>query len=132
MKLAFFLLIALAAPASAADFSAKILDISGQPFVDDIKCPADSAGKRNCGDEATLGMVATRALLASLPDEQSLSGEDKFKRFTLAMRIKDGGEVPISAEDIALLKKLIGKVYSPLVVGRAFPLLDPGERAAAK
>jgi hypothetical protein len=125
-------LLMLASSASAADFSANILDLNGQPFADDFKCPADATGKRPCQDYATLGVIATRALLATLPDEQNLSGEEKFKRFALAMKIKDGGNVALNAEDIALLKKLVGKVYSPLIVGRAFPLLDPAEKAAAK
>jgi hypothetical protein len=116
------------AHARAADFSAKILDLYGQPMVDDAKCPLDQAGNRKCDDPATLGIVAMRALLAPYQGEENLSGEDKFKRFALAMKIKGGGEVPLSAEDTALLKKLIGKLYTPLVVGRAFPLLDPAEK----
>jgi hypothetical protein len=111
----------------AADFSAKILDMDGRPFVDDVRCPADTAGKRKCEDEVTLASIAVRALMANFPDEQNLPGEDKFKRFALAMKIKDGGEVAVSAEDVSLLKRLIGKLYTPLVVGRAFPLLDPAE-----
>jgi hypothetical protein len=125
-------LLMLASSASAADFSANILDLNGQPFADDFKCPADATGKRPCQDYATLGVIATRALLATLPDEQNLSGEEKFKRFALAMKIKDGGNVALNAEDIALLKKLVGKVYSPLIVGRAFPLLDPAEKVTVK
>jgi hypothetical protein len=126
------LLAAFGATGHAADFSAKILDMDGRPFIDDIKCPADQAGKRKCEDDVVLASIAVRALMAPFQDEQNLSGEDKFKRFALAMKVKDGGEVPVSAEDIALLKKLIGKLYTPLVVGRAFPLLDPAEKAAAK
>ena len=113
------MLLMLTLPASAANFSAKILDLNGKPVVDD-------------GKEVTLGDVAVRALMSLAQDEQSLAGEEKFKRFALAMRLKDGGEVAVSAEDIAMLKKLIGKLYTPLVVGRAFPLLDPSEKAAAK
>jgi hypothetical protein len=128
MKLAFVLLIALGAAAEAADFSAKILDFNNKPVIDDAVCPADTSGKRPCATEVTLGDVSVRALMAVAPDEQNLAGEEKFKRFVLAMKIKDGGEVALSAEDIALLKKLIGKIYAPLVVGRAFPLLDPGEK----
>jgi len=130
MKRLLLAFVLLAVPANAADFSAKILDLNGKSFVDDVKCPADQTGKRPCDDETTLAVIAMRALLAPYQDEQNLSGEDKFKRFALAMKIKDGGEVPVSAEDIALLKKLIGKLYTPLVVGRAFPLLDPSEKVA--
>lgn len=127
MKLAFVLLISLAVPASAADFSAKILDMNNRPVIDDAACPADAAGKRPCTTEVTLADVSVRALMAVAQDEQNLAGEEKFKRFTLALKIKDGGKIDLSAEDTAMLKKLIGKLYAPLVVGRAFPLLDPAE-----
>lgn len=118
----------LATSAQAADFSAKILDLNNKPVIDDTVCPADSSGKRPCTTEVTLGDISVRSLMAIVQDEQNLAGEEKFKRFVLAMKIKDGGEIAVSAEDVALLKKLIGKIYSPLVVGRAFPLLDPGEK----
>ena len=121
------LLLALAVPASAADFSAKILDMNNKPVIDDTACPADAAGKRPCMSEVTLADVSVRALMAVAQDEATLAGEEKFKRFSLAMRIKDGGKIDLSAEDTAMLKKLIGKLYAPLVVGRAFPLLDPAE-----
>jgi hypothetical protein len=34
------------------------------------------------------------------------------------------------AEDVTLLKKLIGKAYGPLIVFRAWPLLDAAETPA--
>jgi hypothetical protein len=131
MKMFVILLTLLVVPASAADFSAKILDMDGRPFIDDVKCPADTAGKRKCEDDVVLANIAVRALMASYQDETNLAGEEKFKRYALAMKIKDGGDVSVSAEEVSLLKRLIGKLYTPLVVGRAFPLLDPAEKAAA-
>ena len=121
------MLLMLTLPASAADFSAKILDMNGKAVIDDTACPADTTGKRPCAIEVTLADVSVRALMAVAQDEATLAGEEKFKRFSLAMRIKDGGKIDLSAEDTAMLKKLIGKLYAPLVVGRAFPLLDPAE-----
>ncbi len=73
----------------------------------------------------TLGAVATNALLMPYEDERNLSGDDKVKRFKLAQRIHDAqGEVDISSEEITLLKSLIAKAYTPLVVGRAFAILE--------
>jgi hypothetical protein len=117
-----------ATPAVCADFSAKIIDIDGHPIIDDLKCPADKDGKRTCSDELTLSTVSVRALLANFPDEQNLAGDEKLKRFVLASKIRDGGEVKLTAEEISLIKRLIGKAYVPTVVGRSYPLLDSGEK----
>lgn len=75
--------------------------------------------------DLTLGAVATNALLMPYEDERNLSGDEKVKRFKLAQRIHDAaGEVDISAEEITLLKSLIAKAYTALVVGQAYAILE--------
>ena len=113
--------VALATSAFAAevDFSAVITDADNAPVID---CAgSDCAGK----PPLTIGKLAMRALTASFEDERNLSGEEKFKRGQLAMRVYDGGKVALSAEDTALIKRLVAKGYGPMVVLRAWPLLDP-------
>jgi hypothetical protein len=57
-----------------------------------------------------------------------LSEEAKFLRGALAAKIHNAtAPLALKAEDTALLKKLIGKAYSPLIVFRAWPLLDAAE-----
>lgn len=73
---------------------------------------------------ATLGGVCIGALLGVYADEQSLSGDEKFKRYKLAERISAGGEQDVSAEEVALLKKLIGKNWPPAVLGPAYEALE--------
>ena len=72
----------------------------------------------------TFKTVALNALLASFPDEQNLSGEDKFKRYQLAMKINANSEVELSVEEAALIKQLVGKGFAPLVVGRMFEMIE--------
>jgi hypothetical protein len=79
----------------------------------------------------TLGSVCVSALMGVYPDEQNLSGDDKFKRYQLAERLHAGGEQDVSAEDIALLKKLIGKNWSPAVLGPAYEALERDAPEAA-
>lgn len=100
------------------DFSKPILDLAGMPVKQTEA--ADSP-------DATLATVATGALMATFPDERELSGTDKAARFHLAMKLTNGGDVDLKVEDVALLKNLIGKAFGPLVVGRAYDLLDPKE-----
>jgi hypothetical protein len=107
------------AGAADVDFSAVLTDPDGAPIIDCVS--ADCAGK----PPLTLGRLALHVLTASFPDEQGLSGEEKFRRGLLAMRVYGGGKVVLNAEDTALIKRLIAKGYGPLVVLRAWPLLDP-------
>jgi hypothetical protein len=94
------------------DFSAVIKDLEGDAVKDGEK-------------DATLGRVACAALLASYADEQNLPAEDKVKRFHLAEVAAKGGEQEMKIDDVALIKTLIGKAFAPLVVGRAYDIIEP-------
>ena len=75
--------------------------------------------------DVLLSRLAVNALLANYNDEPALSGEDKVKRFKLAQQINDAdGDVEVTAEQVALLKSLIAKGYTPLVVGQAYEILE--------
>jgi hypothetical protein len=94
------------------DFSAVIKDLDGDPVKD--------------GDEdATLGRIACTALLATYADERELPAEQKVKRFRLAEIAAKGGEREVKVEDVALIKQLIGKAFAPLVVARAYDIIEP-------
>lgn len=65
--------------------------------------------------------LITSALLQS---EQGDEAEQKIKKWDLANKIHQGGDVDILPEDAALIKKLVGERYAPLVVGQVFPILN--------
>jgi hypothetical protein len=71
-----------------------------------------------------LQKIIVDALQANVKGEESIAGTEKVKRFQLAVKVYSGDEVELSAEDIALIKDLIGKLYGPLVVGRSYELLE--------
>lgn len=96
------------------NFSAPIRDIRGEPIIEADK-------------PVTLGSVSCQALLATYQDEKEISGKEKVERFTLAALCSNETEADVSVEDVALLKKLIGKAYGPLVVGRAYEIIEPKE-----
>lgn len=116
------LLAFLATPALAADFTAPILDFDNGPAS---ACPASEPA---CGKVLTLSDVSVASLMGVFPDERDLNGDEKVKRFALAMRVRNAKDITLTAEEISLLKRLIGKSYGPLVVGRAWPMIDPGEK----
>lgn len=78
----------------------------------------------------TLGVVSVNALMGQYQDEQHLMGDEKFRRFQLAVRITEGVQ-EVSAEEITLLKRLIGKAYTPMVVGPAYMALERDPEAAS-
>lgn len=99
------------------NFEEVLNDLDGAPIPD----PFAMQGSRV---DLTLGRACRHALCWNFQDEQNLSGEEKFRRGKLALEISEG-TATIKAEEVVLLKKCIAKLFSPLVVLRAFNLLDP-------
>jgi hypothetical protein len=93
------------------DLSAKILDLKGKPLPD-----AD--------EELTLGSVICAATINQTPDEKDMKASDKVRLFQLAERAVVGGEQDFTLEDAAFVKERIGRMFGPLVVGRAYKLLE--------
>lgn len=110
-----------ATPALAIDFAKPFTGDDGKPICGvEIKaadeCPADKI--------FTLRIATRNALYATFEDEKNISGDDKFKRAELAQGIV-GGDVKLKAEDVALIKRLLAKLYGPLIVYQAWTALDP-------
>lgn len=77
------------------------------------------------GQPARVRGVCIDALLAAFQDEPSLAGEEKLKRFQLALKVKESNSVAdLTAEEITLIKKLVGKAYAPIVVGQVWTILE--------
>jgi hypothetical protein len=87
------------------------------------------------GDSAAIGIdaslslksVSVNSLMATFEADKNLSGDEKLKRYLLAVKINAGSEVDLTAEEITLLKVLIGRSYPPLVVGQAYLYLEKDE-----
>jgi hypothetical protein len=95
------------------DFDTPILDLNDDPVMEN-------------GQEVTLEKVCITALMMQAQNENPPpSGEEKFQRYLLATKCK--GQVALKAEEIATLKRLIGVICPPLVVGRCWQLLDQAE-----
>lgn len=108
-------LIAIASQAFAADFKAPILNLDGSRISSvpgDDKSPA-----------LTLGKVCEDALIANIPGDTPNEAE-KARRFWLALKVH-AGDKELSADEVSLVKKVVGLAYGPLVVGRVIELLDP-------
>lgn len=101
------------------NFDATLKTLTGE----DMQIP----GPNGATKPASLRVMAAMALCGTYQDEQNLAGDEKFRRGMLAMKLENGGAEQLKAEEIAEIKKLIGKAYGPWEVAQAWRLLDPAE-----
>jgi len=78
--------------------------------------------------EITIKSICVNSLMVNDPKER-INGEEKLKRYDLATKIfKSEGELELSAEEVVLIKKLVGDNMSTLVVGFVFRILEGEEK----
>ena len=95
------------------DFSRILTNFDGKPILTPEK-----------GEPVDLKTASMTALLGQYQDERNLSGEEKFKRYELAKKIHQSGEIELKSEEIALIKSLVAKAYAPLAVGKLWEMLE--------
>lgn len=93
------------------DFTKQFVNLEGEPVNNEF------------GKPIMLKDVCQTALLGQYQQEQ-VDGAEKARRWLLAVNIKS--VVEVSVEEVALIKKLIGYAYGPLVVGQAYQMLESG------
>lgn len=77
-------------------------------------------------ENLNLASVSFQALNATPPDARaSLSLDEAWKRGKLAMKIMDGGEHDLSVDDLALIRRQLPLVWTPIIVAQAADMLDP-------
>jgi len=97
------------------DFNVKLMDLDGKtpmPFSKDIREPI------------SLGLVCTTALNA-MDQKNPPTPQDRYKRGKLAEKIATNDTLDLSVDELKMLKDLIGAVWGPVVVMRAWDILDP-------
>lgn len=109
------------------NFSQCLADLDGSPL--DLTSEAcQFCGRARESRPATLRGVCTDALVARYRDEEAgkpLSGEEKMKRYSLALKITAADEFDATLEELALIRKLVAKMFGPRVLGPAWTLLEP-------
>lgn len=97
------------------DVTQSILGLDGKPVSED----------------ATLRKVCTESLLGVMKGDDAMGGADKAKLFSLAMQIEQEDAPDLSIEDWGKIKDRIGRGFAPLIVGRAYELIDPPAKLKA-
>ena len=73
---------------------------------------------------AILGNIAKLVLTRMTKEDQNLSGDKKWDYEKLAARVYKGGKHEVTAEEISLLKKRIGRMYGPITLGSCYRILE--------
>lgn len=110
------------------DMSRVLIEANGTPAAVCIEYDAVDAKVCKTSEPLTLGRAISIALLASFPDDQSLTGDLKWARGELGMRIRGSNAVALDSEEISAVKKYVGKFYGPAVIAQVFPLIDPNAK----
>lgn len=94
------------------DVTIPVCDLSGAP----VKLPD--------GTLLDLRYAAVTAL-QTVMDGEKLDGIEKVRRYSLAVKIYNQAQPDLCAEDIALLKQLIDKIFpGPAVVAQCWSILE--------
>jgi len=78
--------------------------------------------KDGAGTVLTFKSISTLVLVQA-PDK---TGEEKYATFALAVKIESEGSewVELNVEEVSRLKRLVGELMPPVVVGRMFDMLE--------
>lgn len=85
-----------------------ILDLSGERMK-------EQGGK----DFMTVQSVSVFAVLSAGIDANT-DAVEKFNRYQFAQKLTNAGDVDLTIDEIAQIKKYVGQIYAPIVVGRVY------------
>ena len=107
------------------DVTRQLTNLDGTPLERPSRaCP--TCGRADESEPITLRAVATTSLLAQSRDQ--VPGDEKAKRWALAIRIEQEDAPVLDLDELALVKRLVGEIQPPLVVGQVWAWLE-GDRA---
>jgi hypothetical protein len=128
-----------ASPPPVYDLSAMVEDHDGTPVRDDFS-RGNSDGK--CGDPAQKSCLTVAGAVVNALDlctqaplcpaeKTPPSPEEKYHREDLARTVHSNpSAAPIGSEDRELIKKLVGEMYSPIVVWTAYNALSEPKKVS--
>jgi hypothetical protein len=93
------------------NWDAKITDFEGVAIKDGEK-------------DLTLKALACAVFMTALRGDENMSGDEKEKLFKIGLAATNGGVGEITTDEASSLKKRIGNAYPPLIVGRAFEIIE--------
>lgn len=111
------------------DVTQNLLGLDGEPMPIVFQvCPMCGRDLEEKGLR-TLRNACEAALSADYQSEQQrgggVTGEVKYQRYCLAVKIHNNDTPPLLAEEIVMLKHVLGLRFPPGIMGPALRLLEP-------
>jgi len=97
--------------------NAVINDYKGKP------AKIEEPGEKPTTRDFELRDVLCPALTSPIEGERP-SPKEAFARFQLAQKLWAGGEVEMTAEDVAMAQRLVSKAWSPGIAGAVYGMLE--------
>lgn len=76
-------------------------------------------------EPATYAQVIVNFLSGAYPDEQSLSGVEKYERGRIAKKLMGEGEKNYTTEECAVIKDVVGRYGIPQLIYQVYQFIDP-------
>jgi len=105
------------------DVDLVLLDLDGKPVVGKVGRACPTCGHTEEAEDLTVGSALVQALTHT--QREDTDGTEKFNRFVLAQEVRKAkGEISLSAENVVMLKGLVGRLFNVVVTGRLFTILE--------
>jgi len=106
------------------DFQTALTELNGEPMMVSERM-GDAAVKPYLLRDVAISVLVNQ-LVDQMGKPEQLSAEEKVRHAVLAQAIYQAASpIELKIEDVALLKKRIGRGAPPIVVMRAWDILDP-------
>jgi len=111
------------------NFTQNLLDVDGNPVPELFERIQEDGSTKRERRNLTLRSVAVAALNANFQDEAQQKNhvelsKIKFERGELAFKIYNNDTLDLESEQISEIKKLVGRIFSPVIVWRAYKMLE--------
>ena len=110
------------------DVTRQLTNLDGSPLVQPgTRCT--TCGHVTDPEPVTLRGVLTTSLLAQ--SREQVPGEEKVKRYTLAIRIQQQDAPELALKELELVQRLVGEIQPTLTAGQVWAMLE-GDGAEAE
>jgi len=107
------------------DFDRALTTLDGEALKYAVEA-CSACGRPREERSRTLRNACVDGLMATSPQDQAITGEEKVRRYQLAVRIHEGGVVEVSPEDVVLVRERVALLFGSIVVGQVWPMLESG------
>ena len=105
------------------DVTRQLENLDGSPLIQPgTRCT--TCGHVTDPEPVTLRGVLTTSLITQTREQKQVTGDEKAKRWALAIRIEQQDAPELTLEEMALVKRLVGEIQPTLTAGQVWAMLE--------